>query len=555
MRHTSFMSHMSHMSHMGRMGILMVALALCLTPLAPLVGGMSSWEGPPCTLSPPLAATLPTPPSSPLSTAIAAAVDNVHSTSTSAAESGLEMAIAVQAVYNQQTLFHTYAGTTTPGTSIPPSADSVFHVGSVTKVATSMLYAAALEKGYVHADTPLSSLFSPSSPPAFTTPNPWGTGEITLGMLASHTSGLPRSYAQSYGSTQDDIFELLDHITLLFPPQTRPHYSNLGITLLGHAVARAWPGDATYEDLMESVLFDPIGMETASFNVTGSNPDALTGYSSTLLPSGKYTQAKNPNTFTSLGYGNPDGGLWASPADLNAFLKATFASLNATNDDHTTVSLPLSYDTVRQYFLPSAQMAAGVEGYGAFTWEIHYVDGEYVYVKPGLVSGFTCYLAIVPSLGLGVAAQINSDATFVAGDLSATTVSMLIKPIREALAAEEAIRVAPLPPGGLMPFLGSYAVGDMEILNVTGIENGRLVASSPVLAVPGIGVLLEWLPLVSPAHGVVFSYSPQRWNTDDCLHLAGSSAYGLLAFSPNGTTVQFYDYGAVQARRTSPPLM
>ena len=68
-----------------------------------------------------------------------------------------------------------------------PDRHTLFEIGSITKVYTSLLFADAVQRREVALDTPVAELL----PPGVTVPTP-DKHAITLGQLALHTSGLPR---------------------------------------------------------------------------------------------------------------------------------------------------------------------------------------------------------------------------------------------------------------------------------------------------------------------------------------------------------------------------
>jgi D-alanyl-D-alanine-carboxypeptidase/D-alanyl-D-alanine-endopeptidase len=67
----------------------------------------------------------------------------------------------------------------------PPSEQTVFQIGSITKDFTALALADAVTRKELDFDTPLASLL-PGAPAARS------GAPITLGQLAAHTSGLPR---------------------------------------------------------------------------------------------------------------------------------------------------------------------------------------------------------------------------------------------------------------------------------------------------------------------------------------------------------------------------
>jgi CubicO group peptidase (beta-lactamase class C family) len=124
---------------------------------------------------------------------------------------------------------------------------SRFEIGSVSKGLTGLLYADALDRGEVAPSTSLGSLL-----PALTG-SP--VGAVTLGALATHTSGLPRLPAamrpwrrtlalwrhgtNPYGDSLEDTLAQARTTTV---GRATFAYSNLGFALLGHAVAAAAGG-------------------------------------------------------------------------------------------------------------------------------------------------------------------------------------------------------------------------------------------------------------------------------------------------------------------------
>src|SRR5580698_10560078 len=69
----------------------------------------------------------------------------------------------------------------------PPDASTLFEIGSVTKVFTALMLADSVQRQEVALETNLADLL----PPGVTVPTK-DKRTITLGMLATHTSGLPR---------------------------------------------------------------------------------------------------------------------------------------------------------------------------------------------------------------------------------------------------------------------------------------------------------------------------------------------------------------------------
>ncbi|MBL7471519.1 serine hydrolase domain-containing protein [Robertkochia sediminum] len=141
------------------------------------------------------------------------------------------------------------------------NSESVFEIGSVTKVFTSALLAHEVLDGRLHLDDRIDlHLQKPLA----------GDTKITFLQLANHTSGLPRSPSNydlskipenPYRDFSEQLLEdyLFKHIDL--DPDHSPSYaySNLGMGILGYVLSRL--EDAPYEQLLQTKIFSPYHME------------------------------------------------------------------------------------------------------------------------------------------------------------------------------------------------------------------------------------------------------------------------------------------------------
>ncbi len=177
------------------------------------------------------------------------------------AEGGFVYGMAVGLVNEQGTQIVGYGRTSEQDPS-PPAADTEFEIGSITKVFTGLLLAEMVERKQVELDEPVARLLGDS----FTIPKR-DEHEITLVQLATHTSGLPRMpnnfkpkdplnpYADY---TVEQLAEFLAKHKLGREPGKRSSYSNLGMGLLGHALAVK--SGKSYEALVRETICQPLGM-------------------------------------------------------------------------------------------------------------------------------------------------------------------------------------------------------------------------------------------------------------------------------------------------------
>jgi CubicO group peptidase (beta-lactamase class C family) len=169
----------------------------------------------------------------------------------------------------------------------PVDGDSVFEIGSVTKVFTATLLADLVKRGKVRLDDPISKYL----PKSVKTPTRNGK-EITLLNLSTQTSGLPRlpsnmspkdpqnPYAD-YSIAQ--MYDFLSGYTLTRDPGEKYEYSNLGVGLLGHILALRAGKD--YETLLRTRIFQPLKMESSAITLTPAMRAHLAkGHNAALLP-------------------------------------------------------------------------------------------------------------------------------------------------------------------------------------------------------------------------------------------------------------------------------
>ena len=123
----------------------------------------------------------------------------------------------------------------------PVDGNTVFEIGSITKVFTSLLLADMVQRGEVALTDPVSKYL----PPNVKMPERGGK-KITLVDLATHTSALPRMPANFHPKdasnpyadfTVAQLYEFLASVELTRDVGSKYEYSNLGGGLLGHVLS------------------------------------------------------------------------------------------------------------------------------------------------------------------------------------------------------------------------------------------------------------------------------------------------------------------------------
>lgn len=152
------------------------------------------------------------------------------------------------------------------------NGDTVFEIGSVTKVFTSLLLADSVQRGELSLTDPVAKFL-----PADTKVPERGNKKITLQDLATHTSALPRlpsnlipkDAANPYADyTVAQLYDFLARYELPRDIGAEYEYSNLGAGLLGHALALRAGMD--YETLVRTRILGPLAMKSTAITLSDS---------------------------------------------------------------------------------------------------------------------------------------------------------------------------------------------------------------------------------------------------------------------------------------------
>ncbi len=169
-------------------------------------------------------------------------------------------AIAVGLIYEGQARVWGY-GSTSSKNANPPDGDTVFEIGSITKLFTKLLLSDMVHKNEMDLEDKAQVYL----PKGVRMPTKDGK-EITLFMLSNHTSGLPRNPEDMDSSHMDPqggytiakLYDYLPKCQLDFAPGKTFHYSNLGVGLLGHLISLKSGLD--YGEYLEKRILGPVGM-------------------------------------------------------------------------------------------------------------------------------------------------------------------------------------------------------------------------------------------------------------------------------------------------------
>ncbi len=263
-------------------------------------------------------------------------------------------------------------------------ADTLFHVASMSKMVEAAAVLALAEQGKLSLDAPLTQYI-----PYFTRGPGYDASAITVAMALSHTAAIPDDgLVRCAPGTNDPVhyFTARANAPLLSPPGRLFNYSNSNFTALAGVIA-AVTGQR-FEDAMQTLVFQPANMSTATYSVdTAEKEDHTFG-----MVGGK-TQDINAYDCE---YMHGPGGVLASVVDYAHFIEALYAR-------DGRVLQPASIDAM---LAPHTQAGdAWSYGYGMFTSGLD--DAVFVQHSGDLEDVNTFFIG-VPARGFGLIAFVNA---------------------------------------------------------------------------------------------------------------------------------------------------
>lgn len=264
--------------------------------------------------------------------------------------------------------------------------DTLFEIGSLTKVFTALVLADMVQREELQFDDPVDRYL----PSGFRTPQRSGRA-ITLADLATHTSGLPL-FPPITGNplealahyTASDLRSWLASMKLSRDPGSLWEYSNVGYGLLGLALATKV--GTTYDALLNRRVIGPLGLTDTALHPTGEATRRLAAGHDPKL-------AAIPPL--DLGIFAPAGALRSTVQDLLSVVSAVMANSRS----------PL--EAPAQLLLSIRRPAPAIGGDQALGWDV--VAGSDPFIaKDGVTAGQAASIALDAQKQIGVVVLSNA---------------------------------------------------------------------------------------------------------------------------------------------------
>lgn len=268
--------------------------------------------------------------------------------------------------------------------------DSIFRVGSVSKLFNAVAVMQQVEAGKLDLDAPL--------PPEVLPLNPYpGAPKVTLRQMLSHRSGLQRESTVGgyFDFDQPGLAATVASVrpcVLATKPEEKTRYSNIAPSIAGYMVERA--AARNYEQYQKEHLLGPLKMTSSGWTIAGTPRDRMI-VSHIRVADGQGGWKRRDTPLFDLGT-IPAGNLFSTVEDLGRFASALLA-------DGGGLVKP---ETLAEMWRP--QFTKEETGFG-LGFVVGKFQGRRSIGHNGAVYGHSTAFVILPGDKIGVAVVGNDD--------------------------------------------------------------------------------------------------------------------------------------------------
>jgi serine-type D-Ala-D-Ala carboxypeptidase/endopeptidase len=281
--------------------------------------------------------------------------------------------------------------------------DTIFDIGSLTKLFVGVSLMDMVNQGLVKLDDPLEKYL-----PANVTVPTYQGHKITLQDLVTHTSGLPyfppgwcnpKCFNTNY--TTQEVYQFISNSSLATRPGVKDVYSNIGAGILGHALSLK--AGVPLEQLIKDRILNVLGMNSSgiAMNATGvSVPEDIKSRFA------KGHMAGNESNLVFLPQAvQGAGAMYSTVNDLLKFLSANMGLIDTKLNDAMQESRTIRHP-VTEFQLPFVDPSgheSPAHGYVGSDWNIQTDLGKTIIWRNGGIDGYNSLIAFNPDKQLGVA--------------------------------------------------------------------------------------------------------------------------------------------------------
>lgn len=270
-----------------------------------------------------------------------------------------------------------------------PDGNTIYEIGSITKVFTSLLLAEMSLKNQLDLNDPISTFL----PKTLKVPVR-NQKEISLLSLSTNRSGLPRNASNTdpidpdnpfAEYTRNDLYEFISHFELGRDVDSKWHYSNIGYTLLGDMLSIV--GQKDFKTLVDETICRPLTMHNTFFSLPRDRK---------LLVAQGHTECGQPTGAWDFPLAG-GGGLRSTMNDMLAFAEANLG-LTQTN---LLPAMELTHI--------SRAKKDGNDTYTTMGWTLSNDSGKYILFKDGGTGGYRSFIGLDKRNNIAVVVLSNSN--------------------------------------------------------------------------------------------------------------------------------------------------
>lgn len=341
------------------------------------------------------------------------------------------------------TEYFSYGVNSLDGEQVPDS-DTIFEIGSNTKVIVALLFTRLEELGFFSLTDPIRDYLPVTVPLPARDNTP-----ISFLDILTHTSALPRmppnfdfknvtrSFAE-YGV--DDLYVGLEQLSLDWEIGSSYVYSNLGYGLLGHIVEQIT--DQNLDELLDKYVCKPLAMNSTRFGVGERVHNVATPH-----------QGERPVPLLKFGVLGAAGGLTSSAKDMSKFLSNNLGVL----DSELSSAIK---KTQQMHYQESAIFGLGIG------WHIQQRNGLNIVWHRGETHGQTSFIAFDRQVETGIIMLSNSAFSGCCSDLALSQIDPQTIPTEH-----EPHAVLNLPLASLRRLEGEYELDAAITFSISAKEN------------------------------------------------------------------------------------
>ncbi len=307
---------------------------------------------------------------------------------------------AALAIHRRGRLYQAASGVLNVDTGVNATPDSVFQIGSITKIFTTSLVMQLVDEGLLDLDTPVRAYL-----PGFRVADADVSRTVTPRHFLSHTSGIEGDLFIDTGSGEQSIARLQDMGTMLpnlFDPGARLSYCNFGFAMLGR-ITEVLTGQS-WDTVIRERLFQPLGMTRAL-----TRPEETLSYRAAIghIPDARAPSGQRISPIPWLSHGQKAAG---SMPMMTAADLLKFAVLHIDRGRSGVGERILSASSVSQMQKPQfrfrGSFARGLNGWG-LGWMLMRWSGKRVIGHDGGTVGQFAFLRVLPEEDLAIALLTN----------------------------------------------------------------------------------------------------------------------------------------------------